>query len=102
MRERMDLMMNALRDKNPATSMTWSIEPIQLSPRLSIPSPSVEVSNATSGKLRRKQGPFGSFGVFQDLDAPLGDTRRDHVQSFSYHVERTCKDLVQQTDAQLY
>ena len=45
---------------------------------------------------------FGSLGIFQDLDAPLGDPERDHVQSLSHHVEGTRTDLVQQGDAKLY
>ena len=77
------------------TSMTWSTELIHLSHIRQFLPPTVEVSNAVGGELRRKQGPFGSLGIFQDLDAPSGDPGRDHVQSLSSHIEGTHKDLVQ-------
>ena len=34
-----------------------------------------KVLNAAIGELQWKQGPFGSLGIFQDLDALSGDTR---------------------------
>ena len=63
---------------------------------------STEVSYATGGELRRKQGPVRPLGVFQDPDATLGGTGRDHVQSLPLHTEGSHKDLVQQADAQLH
>ena len=61
--------------------------------------PTAEVSYAANGKLQRKQGPFGSLGIFQDTNAPSRDTERDHVQSLSHHAEGIHKDLVQQFNA---
>ena len=61
-----------------------------------------KVSYAAGGELWPKQGPFGSLGILQNLDAPSGDPRRNYVQSLSHHVEGTRKGLVQQADAQLY
>ena len=97
MREQMDLMMNALKGR--VSSDLDDLVHRTDSPFTTFFALTTEVSYATGGKLRWKQGPFGSLGIFQDPNAPLGDTGQDHVQSLSHHVEGTRKDLVQQADA---
>ena len=84
------------------TLMTWSIELIRHSLRLSLRSPSIEVSYVVGGKLQRIQGTPRSLGVFQDPDASSMGGGWDHVKSLPYHIERTRKDLVRQVDAQLH
>ena len=76
--------------------MTWSIELIHHSQRYHFIPISTKVSYATSGKLRRIQGPFRSLRVFQDPNAPSRGARRDYVQSLPHHAEGSCKNLVQQ------
>ena len=68
----MDLMMNVLRGR--VSSDLDNLVHQTDSPFTTFFPPTAEVSYATGGKLRRKQGPFGSLGIFQDPDAPLGDT----------------------------
>ena len=103
MEERLECMMSALKGRvssNLDDLVHGTDSPFTISVN-SFPLPP-KVSYATSGKLRRKQGPARSLGVFQDPDAPSGDTGRDHVQGLPHHVERPRKDMVQQADAQLH
>ena len=95
MKEQMDVMMNALKgrvssDLDDLVHRTDS--PFTASSQL-LP-PSTKVPYAANGKLRWKQRPSRSFGVFQDPNALSGGTRRDHMQSFPHHAEGSRKDMV--------
>ena len=95
MKEQMDVMMNALKGR--VSSNLDDLVHRTYSPFIasvnSFP-PSTKVLYAVGGKLRRKQRPSRSFRVLQDPNAPLGGTRRDHVQSFPHHTEGSRKDIV--------
>ena len=72
MREQMDLMMNALRGRV-SISTTWSTEPIHPSPNPSIPSPYRQSFICRRWRIMTETRTFGSFGIFQDPNVPLGD-----------------------------
>ena len=95
MKEQMDIMMNTLKGR-----VSSDLDDLVHRNRLAVHRvrqllpPSTKVPYAVGGKLRQKQRPSRSFGVLQDPNAPLGGTRRDHMQSFLHHAEGSRKDMV--------